>query len=389
MSDFGGVPLERKVVAVIGAGAFGTAMATVATRNNHEVRLWARRPEMVDHINTKRRNPDYVPEFDLPDNLTAVKTIEAALDGADVMILCLPVQSVPTWVAENKHLIPPKLLICNTAKGLYLRDKVLLSEAVKVALDGRDQPYAMLSGPSFAKEIMQGMPTAVVVASKYLYHAVTMQRIMSSLIFRAYTSQDLVGVELGGSLKNPLAIGAGLVEGKKLGINTMAAFVTRSSQELQLLCRAMGGDELTISGLSGIGDLMLTSFGALSRNRTCGIRLVQGESMEDICKTSTVEGVPTAEVAVHFADMYVMHRATPLVPTPSPLASHTVPLTLHPATCNLQPATCNLHSCRRCGLELPIFRAIASVLAGKLPIDKVQDHLMGRPLSGERAHESN
>ena len=103
MSDFDGVPPERKVVAVIGAGAFGTAMATVATRNNHEVRLWARRPEMVDHINTKRRNPDYVSEFDLLDNLTAVKTIEAALDGADVMILCLPVQSVPTWVAENKH----------------------------------------------------------------------------------------------------------------------------------------------------------------------------------------------------------------------------------------------------------------------------------------------
>merc|ERR1719367_233493 len=151
---------------------------------------------------------------------------------------------------------------------------------------------------------------------------------------------DLVGVELGGALKNPLAIAAGLIEGKGLGINTMAAFVTRSSQELQALARAMGGHELTVSGLSGVGDLMLTSFGDPSRNRTCGMRLVAGETMEQICATTTVEGVPTAQVAVHFADM--------------------------------------------CDLDLPIFRTIAAVLRGDMTPDEGMQSLLSRPVGQGR-----
>ena len=331
--------MTGKRVAVIGAGAFGTAMATVAARAGNDVRLFARKAEVVDYINSKGRNPTYLTNFALPENLRAVGSVQEALADVNLLMLCIPTQMVPNWLAEHRELIDPKLLICNTAKGLYLKDKKLLSEAVNDAL-GRSQPYALLSGPSFAKEIMQGMPTAVVVASKFLYHAVAVQRMLSTIIFRVYTSQDVVGVELGGALKNPLAIGAGIIEGKGLGINTMAAFVTRSSQELQTLAKAMGGDEMTISGLSGVGDLMLTSFGDLSRNRTCGVRLVKGESMEEICKSSTVEGVPTAAVAVHFADM--------------------------------------------CSLELPIFRAIAAVLTGHLPIESAEQHIMGRPLTQER-----
>jgi glycerol-3-phosphate dehydrogenase (NAD+) len=173
-----------------------------------------------------------------------------------------------------------------------------------------------------------------------MYHAVEIQRMLSSLEFRIYTSQDVIGVELGGALKNPLAIGAGLIEGKELGINTMAAFVTRSSQELMDLCKAMGGESLTISGLSGIGDLILTSFGDLSRNRSTGVRLAKGDLLADICATNTVEGVPTAEVAVQFADM--------------------------------------------CGLELPLFRAIASVLDGTASAHDQVAGMMGRPLSHER-----
>ena len=200
-------------------------------------------------------------------------------------------------------------------------------------------PFAFLSGPSFAKEMMDQAPTAVVVASKLLYHAVFIQRAMSNLTFRVYTSQDTVGVELGGALKNPLAIGAGLIQGMGFGINTIAAYVTRSSNELTKLCVAMGGQPQTISGLAGIGDLMLTAFGSLSRNMRFGMRVAKGERKEDIMEEFTVEGVPTAAVAAVFADA--------------------------------------------CGLDLPLFRAINAIISGELAIQDAQQALMGRPLSME------
>jgi glycerol-3-phosphate dehydrogenase len=186
---------------------------------------------------------------------------------------------------------------------------------------------------------MQKMPSAVVVASTKFFHAVRVQRLLSTTDFRIYSSQDIVGVQLGGALKNPLAIGAGMIEGSGLGINTLAAFVTRSSLELQQLCVAMGGSPQTISGLSGIGDLMLTAFGNLSRNRNCGVRLIRGEKLVDIMADYTVEGVPTASVAVHLADL--------------------------------------------CGLDLPIFRAVNGVLTGTLALSDLKDTLMNRPLHSE------
>eukprot|EP01038_Epipyxis_sp_PR26KG_P006941 gene6941-9495_t len=328
------------VVAVIGAGAFGTALAHVAGRGGHTVRLYARSIDMVNSINEHRRNLQYLPEFKLSDNVIACNSVEEALAGADLVILALPTQTVPDWLRTNKQYIDPNLLLCNTAKGLYLKNGSLLSIAINQALD-REQPYCVLSGPSFAKEIMMDQPTAVVVASRYLYHAVKVQRMLSSILFRCYTSQDVVGVELGGALKNPLAIGAGLIEGSGMGINTMAAYITRSSQELQILCKAMGGEPQTISGLAGIGDLILTAFGDLSRNRTLGIRLTRGDNIEQVMKEMTVEGVPTATVAVQFAD--------------------------------------------QCNLELPIFRAVAAILSGELQIKDAHAHLMGRPLKSESA----
>jgi glycerol-3-phosphate dehydrogenase (NAD+) len=170
--------------------------------------------------------------------------------------------------------------------------------------------------------------------------ATAVQKFLSNNSMRVYVSQDVVGVQLGGALKNPLAIGAGMIEGLGLGINTMSAFVTRSCNELRQLCVAMGGKENTISGLSGVGDLMLTCFGNLSRNRTCGTRLVQGEKLEDILKTMTVEGVPTARVCVYYADM--------------------------------------------CGLDLPIFRCAAAVIDGKMSPEEARSALMSRPLGMEK-----
>jgi len=162
---------------------------------------------------------------------------------------------------------------------------------------------------------------------------------MSSTKFRVFTSQDVIGVELGGALKNPLAVGAGIIEGLGYGINTMSAYITRSTQELQALIVAMGGRPETAAGLSGVGDLMLTAFGSLSRNRTCGMRLAKGETLEHICQGSTVEGVPTASVAVFFAD--------------------------------------------QCGLDVPIFRAVDKLISGKLRPDRVGEELMSLPLTTE------
>lgn len=327
-----------KTVCVIGGGAFGTSMAQVAARTGQNVRLYMRDKAQCDSINEHHVNPKYLSEFELNENIRAFSDPALAIEGADLLILSIPMQTIPEWLSQNRDIIPDDLLVCNTAKGLYLKNGCLLSQMIKTSL-GREQPYACLSGPSFAKEIMMGMPTAVMVASKFKYHAVFIDRVMSSVSFRCYTSQDVVGVELGGSLKNPLAIGAGVIEGSGMGINTMSAYITRSSMELQELCQAMGGEPQTISGLAGIGDLMLTGFGALSRNRQLGIRLTKGEKIEDVLKTMTIEGVPTASVAVDFAD--------------------------------------------KCGLEMPIFRSVAALLKGTLSIDDFDLYLLGRPYKAQ------
>jgi glycerol-3-phosphate dehydrogenase (NAD+) len=327
-------------VGVLGAGAFGTSMAFVAARRNHQVLLWARDPAQVEAINSTHRNPKYgLEEFVLPDDIVATSSLQETFQNADVVMLCLPAQQIPKFVLEHKDLIETKTILCNTAKGLYVPTQQLLSNAILEALERPDQPFCVLSGPSFAVEIMRQQPTAVVVASKLLYHAVTIQRAFSSLFFRIYTSQDIVGVQLGGALKNPLAIGAGMIEGAGFGINTLAAYVTRSCNELRELSIAMGGDPNTVTGLSGVGDLMLTAFGSLSRNRTLGKRIMEGETLEDLMREKTVEGVPTAQVAVAYA--------------------------------------------KKCGIEAPFFDAIAKLLSGEVKPDEAQALLMNRPLHME------
>jgi len=186
----------QETIAVIGAGAFGTALAQVGGKKGHKINLYARSSVVVQSINEKHINPHYLSSFVLSENITATDSVEVALRDVSFIILAIPTQLVPNWLAENKHFISPKMLLCNTAKGLYLAQNCLLSEAINAALN-REQPYTILSGPSFAKEIVMGQPTAVVVAGKYLYHAVHVQRALSSLQFRIYTTQDVIGVQLG------------------------------------------------------------------------------------------------------------------------------------------------------------------------------------------------
>ncbi|KAF4319275.1 hypothetical protein BBO99_00007944 [Phytophthora kernoviae] len=314
-ATFAGIPsaeVEKVKVAVLAAGAFGIAMATLAARRKHDVVLYARDADAVASINESHKSPRVFPQYELLPNIRATTSVAEATEGAKMVIVCLPAQLTPDFLTMHRDEIPT---------------------------DAREQPLAFLSGPSFALELMNNAPSAVVVASKLLYHAVYVQRRLSTVDFRIYSSQDIVGVQLGGALKNPLAIGAGMVEGAGYGINTLAAFVTRSSLELQKLCLAMGGQPITISGLSGIGDLMLTAFGSLSRNRTFGLRLIQGENAEDLLRETTVEGVPTAEVAVYFAE--------------------------------------------QCGLDLPIFRTVNAMIKGEVKREQLQEVLMNRPLKSE------
>lgn len=315
-------------------------MAYLAGSNGHDVRVFTRDPEQRDIINSEHRNPRYLDgECVLPDNVVATCDAGDAMRDCEMVILALPAQKSVGWISEHASQFPKDAVVCSTAKGLYVETKQLLSEAMLAAFGGRSQRLAFLSGPSFAQYIVRNHPTAVVVASARLEDAVAVQFALSNKRFRVYASMDVVGVELGGALKNVLALGAGMIEGSGLSINTMAAFVTRAARELTVLCVAMGGRPETVAGLSGIGDLMLTAFGDLSRNRTCGVRLAKGETLENILKNTTIEGIPTAEVAIVFA--------------------------------------------KKCNLDLPIFTAVHHIIQGTLSPHSALDIVMSRPLGTE------
>lgn len=336
---------------VLGAGAFGTAMAYAACQGGNEVVIYMRDAKQCEVINTEHRNPKYLSEFSLHvegcEDIRGICTLdelkeELAVPGV-VIIHALPCQLTPPWFKEHKDLIPKDALICVTAKGLYLPTQQLMGHAILDVLDRAEQPLAFLSGPSFASEIMKGDPTTLVVASDELFHAVRIQRIMSNFrTLRVFTSDDPVGVQLGGALKNPLAVGAGMIVGMGFSTNTLSAIVTRASGELRELCIAMGGNPRTIDGLAGMGDLMLTCFSPQSRNQTAGQRLIHGERVEDIQKNTTVEGIPTADVAIMYADM--------------------------------------------CGLELPIFRCVHALIHKKITPEQAIADLMGRPIRHEFIH---
>jgi len=317
-------------------------MASIAAQNGHEVSAFIRQQERCDAMNSSRRNAHAkgLEHFILSDRITAVSSVEEACRGASIIVNALPAQTGPSFISENKSNIPEEAIFCSTSKGLFLDDKCLLSEAMAKAF-GRPQALAVLSGPSFAKQMMENHPTAVVVASEMLCHAAMIQRAFSGPRFRIFTSQDVIGVELGGALKNPLAIGAGMLEGRGLGSNTMAAYLTRATRELQTLCVVLGGKAETVHGLSGVGDLMLTAYGDLSRNRACGMRLANGEPLKELLRDTTVEGVPTAHVALHLAHQH--------------------------------------------NVELPIFKCIAQILDDSLTLDKAIDLMMSCPLGTEEA----
>ncbi len=287
--------------AVIGAGAWGTALGDLLARNGHDVRLWAYEPDVVDAINGSHENKRFLAGHRLTAELAATNDLSDAVAGAELLTLACPSQVLRRIARSAKSDMGANVPVVIASKGLE-RETLSLMTTVATEEIPRSTVVA-LSGPSFAAEVVQCQPTAVVVASTSSEAASTVQRAFSSPYFRAYTHTDVIGVELGGALKNVMAVATGIAEGLGLGFNARAALITRGLAEMTRLGLALGAEQSTFAGLAGLGDLVLTCTGSLSRNRTVGLELGKGRKLEDILgETETVaEGVVTAQSARELA----------------------------------------------------------------------------------------
>lgn len=289
------------VVAVLGAGSWGTTLADLLARRGHEVRLWAHEAEVVSAVNQRHENPVFLPGCPLDRGVAATADAEGAARGADVVLTVAPSHVLRRVVQLARPGIGPDALVVSATKGIEPGSLKLMSAVLEELLP--DHPVTALSGPSFALEVFQGQPTAVVAAAREERTAKAVQAVFATPKFRVYSNSDVVGVELAGSLKNVIAIAAGILEGLGLGNNPRAALITRGLAEITRLGLAMGADPLTFAGLAGMGDLILTTTGALSRNRALGMALAEGTTLEQYTAAhrTVAEGVNTAQAGMALA----------------------------------------------------------------------------------------
>jgi glycerol-3-phosphate dehydrogenase (NAD(P)+) len=285
-------------IAIIGAGAWGTAFAIHLARTGKQVLLWVYEEELCEILKDTRENADYLPGFVLPESIDFTTNLEEIAAYSDDIVIAMPSFALRGTIRK----IAPRLALKNLlllTKGIERETFLDMSGVIKELLGESADRLAVLSGPSFAKEVANGAFTASVIASRNKHLAQYFQQMIHSDSFRIYISDDTIGVELGGALKNVMAIGAGIIEGLKLGTNTQAAFVTRALAEMARLGKALGAKETTFMGLSGMGDLILTSYGNLSRNRLFGIELAKGKKARDIIDSqkNVVEGYYTIDAA--------------------------------------------------------------------------------------------
>ena len=288
--------------AVIGGGAWGTALADHLARNKHHVVLWAREADVVEEVNRDHKNTRFLTGTTLTQSLRATVSLEEAADcGRDLILLVTPSQVLRSVVHQMRDHVAPRTIITIASKGIEKGTLLLLNQVVEDELP--NSATVALSGPSFSAEVAASMPTAVVAASANVSAAESVQRTFSSGRFRVYTTNDVTGVELGGSLKNVMAIATGVSDGLDLGFNSRAALITRGLAEITRLGVALGARPETFAGLAGIGDLVLTCTGGLSRNRSLGMEIGRGKTLEQALegKETIVEGVATAESAYELA----------------------------------------------------------------------------------------
>jgi len=288
---------------VFGGGSWGTAMAHHLARRGHEVMLWAREPEVAEGINSEHRNPLFVSDLELDKGIEAVDRLGAAARHADLWLWVVPVQFSRTVMEELAAEMNDGVRVVSASKGIETESLRRMDEVAGEALGLDEQRFCCLSGPTFAREVIRGDPSAAVLACANLELAAHLQEEFSDHHLRCYVGADLVGIELAGALKNVIAIAAGIVDGLGLGFNTQAALMTRGLHEITRLGVALGADAETFRGLAGMGDLVLTCTGGLSRNRMLGQRLGRGESLEQILASSreVVEGVRTTPAAARLA----------------------------------------------------------------------------------------
>lgn len=326
---------------MLGAGSWGTALAIHLGSVGHDVALWGRDKALIASMAERRANPTYLPDVTFPAPLRPTSCPRTAVSGARYVVLAVPSHGLRAVLRSVASDLPADAILVSATKGIEYESLKRMSEILVDETGGR-HPVVVLSGPSFAAEVARRLPTALVAASSDDSAVLAVQEEFRGPSFRLYKSNDVVGVEIGASLKNIIAIAAGVVEGLGLGHNAMAALITRGLAEISRLSCAMGGDRETLSGLSGLGDLVLTCTGSLSRNRHVGLELGRGRSLDDIVSgmRMVAEGVRTTPAALALGRQY--------------------------------------------GVELPIASQIAEVLAGrKAPRAAVSD-LMVRPQRGEQ-----
>lgn len=328
------------VVAVIGAGSFGSALAVHLAGAGHQVHLWARDPAFAGELQHRRANPVYLPDFVFPTGVHVTSDLEAGLRDARLVVLTVPSHGVRDVLDRARAFISPQTVLVSATKGLEEGTLLRMSQLARQCLGPAPQVVA-LSGPCFALEVARGLPTAVVVASDSASAVARVQEEFRTKYLRLYGSSDVVGVEVGGALKNVIAIAAGVVEGMGIGHNALAALLTRGLAEISRLACALGARRETLAGLAGLGDLVLTCTGAYSRNRHVGIELARGRQLPDIVggMKMVAEGVRTTGAALSLG------------------ARH--------------------------GVELPIAAQMAEVLAGRKPARAALEDLMLRPQRAE------
>jgi len=293
-------------ISIIGAGAFGTAMAVTAARAGNEVMLWAHDPAVARAILETGENPDYLGGVALGPKVRPTSDLAEATEFSDTIFMVTPSHHYRDVLERIREHAKRPVSVLSGTKGIENDSLMRMSEITRDVLGEQLQAFAVLSGPTFALEVARGDPTAAVVASTDLAFAQQMQNALSYASFRLYHSEDVVGVELSGSLKNVIAISAGVLDGLGLGHNTNAALITRGLREMTRLGLVLGGRIETFAGLAGMGDLVLTCTGALSRNRTVGVLLGQGRSLEDILRDAkfVAEGVKTSKSAKQLAERH-------------------------------------------------------------------------------------
>ena len=328
-------------VAVLGAGSFGTCLAMLCARE-HDVTIWAREPAIADAIRREQRNPRYLTDLALPETLRATSDLSEALAGRELVICAVPSHGVRDVMTAASSFLSPEAVVVSTVKGIELGSWMRMDQVLEEVLDPVHHPkLVFLSGPSFAREVADGRPTAVTLASRIESYAISVQQSISSPWFRCYTHTDVIGTELGGALKNVIAIAVGICDGLGLGLNARAGVMTRGLREITRLGSEQGADPLTFLGLAGMGDLVLTCTGDLSRNRQVGIELARGRPLPEILRGThqVAEGIRTTRAACALA------------------AQHQV--------------------------EMPISEGVRRVLDGELRADQAVEYIMSRQLRNE------